>query len=279
MSFPIAVIKKYSEDEAGYQAALLTYYGFLALFPLILIVITISNKLLGNNPNVQQSVIHSVTNYFPVLGNQIASHIHGIGGSGFALTAGILFALYGARGVAAAFTHGVYHMWHIPKNDRDHFPQSLLNNLTLLVVGGIGFISASIISGIAASAGHGYIFRGLSITINLLILFSLFTFLINFSLPRHITFKDTRLGALVCAIGFVLLQLMGGYVLVRHLKTIDALYSIFAITLGLLFWIYLQAQLFMYAIEISIVSSQRLWPRSLNNEPTSADKKLSKYNV
>ena len=274
-AFPYAVIKKYGEDEAGYQAALLTYYGFLALFPLLLVVITVSEKILVNNPSAQNTVLHSITNYFPVLGGQLASHIHSIGGGGYALAVGILFTFYGARGAAAAFTHGVHHIWNVPKKDRDGFPKSLLKNLTLLLIGGIGFIAASVISGIAAGAGHGLMFRALSIFMNLIILFSLFTFLINYSLPKHISFKETRLGAAVCAVGLVMLQLLGGYILTRHLKTLDALYSYFAITLGLLFWIYLQAQLLMYAIEISIVSSHRLWPRSLQNDhPTDVDKKL-----
>ena len=36
--FPIAVVYKYVDDQGGYLAALITYYGFLSLFPLLLLL-------------------------------------------------------------------------------------------------------------------------------------------------------------------------------------------------------------------------------------------------
>jgi YihY family inner membrane protein len=276
LAFFYAVIKKYSEDSAGYQAALLTYYGFLALFPLLLVLTTLTDTVLSRYPHAEATVLKSVTNYFPLLGDQLAAHIHSLHSSGFALFAGILLTLYGARGVASAFRRGVQHIWRVPKQHQDGFPKSLFKNLALLVIGGLGFIAASISAGLAAAAGHGFLFRGLSITINLVILFWLFTFLLNFSLPRHVSLAETRIGAAFAAIGLVILQLLGGYILSHELKSLDALYSYFAISLGLLFWIYLQAQMLFYAVEISIVSSQKLWPRSLDAaSPTEIDKKLA----
>lgn len=78
------------------------------------------------------------------------------------------------------------------------------------------------------------------------------------------TIKEVRPGAIAAAIGLVILQSLGGYILTRELKSLDALYSNFAIPLGLLFWIYLQAQMLYYAAEIAVVSSKRQWPRSLS---------------
>jgi YihY family inner membrane protein len=276
LAFCYAVIKKYGEDGAGYQAALLTYYGFLALFPMLLVLITLSNAILGQYPHVQTTVLKDITEYFPLLGNQLTSHIHGLKTSGLALATGVLFSLYGARGVASAFRHGVQHIWHVPKEHQDNFPESLYKSLALLIIGGLGFLLASVSAGLAAAAGHGLLFRSLSIVINLIILFWLFTFLLKFSLPRHITIAETRVGAAVASIGLIIMQLAGGYILARELKSLDVLYSYFAIALGLLFWIYLQSQIMFYAVEISIVSSQKLWPRSMNsNSPTSVDKQIN----
>jgi YihY family inner membrane protein len=275
LAFCYAVIKKYGEDNAGYQAALLTYYGFLALFPLLLVLTTLTDTTLARHPHLQATVLKGVSDYFPLLGNQLATHVHSLKRSGFALFAGVLFTLYGARGVANAFRNGVQHIWKIPKHDQDSFPESLFKSLALLIVGGLGFLAASISAGLAAAAGHGFLFRGLSITVNLIILFWLFTFLINFSLPRHVPLSQTRVGAIVAAIGLVILQLLGGYILAHELKSLDALYSYFALSLGILFWIYLQSKMLFYAVEISIVSSQKLWPRSLESSSlTAADKRL-----
>jgi YihY family inner membrane protein len=270
--FLYAVVKKYGEDEAGYQAALLTYYGFLSLFPLLLVLTTITHSIAS--PEIQNTIIKSTTNYFPVLGNQLAQHIHTIHKSGVALVVGILFTFYGARGVADVFRHSVNHIWQIPRQKRDSFPKALPKSLSLIVVGGLGFLLASISAGIAAGAGHGVGFRLLGVAVNVFILFWLFTFLLNMSLPRHVTLKETRLGAITAAIGLVILQSLGGYLLARELKNLDALYSYFAISLGLLFWIYLQSQVMMYSVEIATVNNEKLWPRGLGSDLTQADKRV-----
>jgi len=265
-AFAYAVIKKYGEDESGKQAALLTYYGFLSLFPLLLVLTTVASQFLGNHPELHKEIIKSVASYFPVLGSQLSQHISSIHKNGLALIVGIVFTLYGARGVADAFRNSVQNIWKVPKDQRPGFPKTVLNSLFIILVGGVGFLLASIITGLAATAGHGLAFRLLSIAVDLFILFWLFTFLLNSCLPKHISVKDTSSGALSAAIGVIVLQALGGYLLRLQLKNLDALYSYFAIALGLLFWIYLQSQLLHYAITISAVRSQKLWPRSLAGE-------------
>lgn len=258
-----AVIKKHSEDESGYQAALLTYYAFLSLFPLLLVLTTLASLLASQHPELQHDVIRGTTNYFPVLGSQLSDHIHSLHKNGLALAIGIIFTLYGARGVADVFRRGVQNIWSVPKTQRAGFPRTIFNSLVTIIVGGFGFIIASISTGLAASAGHGAGFRLLSVAVNLFILFWLFTFLLNHCLPRHVPIKDTRSGALAAAIGLVILQALGGYLLKAELQHLDALYSYFAIALGLLFWIYLQAQILYYAVTLAAVRAQRLWPRNI----------------
>lgn len=261
-----AVIKKYGEDGAGSQAVILTYYAFLSLFPLLLVLSTLTSLIASNHPALQRDIIRSTTNYFPVLGSQLSNHINTLHKNGLALLVGIVFTLYGSRGVADAFRRGVQHIWHVPKAQRQGFPRTIPNSLIIIVVGGFGFIIASISTGLAAAAGHGPAFRLLSVAVNLFILFWLFTFLLNVCLPRQVPIKDTKSGALAAAIGLVILQALGGYLLKRELKSLDALYSYFAIALGLLFWIYLQAQLMYYAVTLAAVRAQQLWPRSINNK-------------
>jgi YihY family inner membrane protein len=271
-AFIYAVIKKYGEDQAGYQAALLTYYAFLSLFPLLLILTTLTSTIAAGNPHFQREIIRSTTNYFPVLGDQLSVHIHSLHKSGLALAVGILFTFYGSRGVADAFRNGVQNIWYVPRRRRDGFPKSTIKSLALISVGGAGFILASIAAGLTAGAGHGLILHLLAAVVNFAILFLLFSFLINVSLPRHVPLKDTRAAAITAALGLVILQSAGSYLLKHELKSLDALYSYFALSLGLLFWIYLQAQVLFYSVEIAAVHAHQLWPRSLDNKhPTSAD--------
>src|SRR5205085_10326729 len=89
-----------------------------------------------------------------------------------------------------------------------------------------------------------------------------------------ITWMDVLPGALVAGVGLTLLQTFGG-LLVRHtLKNASATYGTFAVVIGLLSFIYLGAQIFLYAAEINVVKKKHLWPRSLVDAPTPGDQQV-----
>ncbi|HUA12889.1 MAG TPA: YihY/virulence factor BrkB family protein [Candidatus Sulfotelmatobacter sp.] len=274
LGFVFAVIKKYSDDNAGKQAALLTYYAFLSVFPLLLILVTITDVLWGSHSTLRDDIIHDVTSYFPLLGNQLSQNIHRLHSTGITLVVGLLFTLYGVRGVASVFRTGVQDIWQIPENERDKFPETLLKSLVVVVVGGLGFILASVISGAASDVSGDHDFRIVPILINIFLLFWLFNFLISFNLPRHIPYKKTWEGALVAAVGLVILQSLGAILLGRELKRLDALYSYFAVALGLMFWLYLQAQVLYYSFEIAVVKAYKLYPVNLKSKPKEIPRSL-----
>lgn len=275
-AFVVAIIKKYTEEETGHRAALLTYYAFLSLFPLLLVLTTLTEFISSSHPELQASIVQGATNYFPILGTQLAAHINTLQKSGLALVIGMLFTLYGAHGVADAFQNSVQHIWRVPKSQRSGFPQSTLKSLSIILIAGFGFVVASASVALAGATGHGWVFRMLSVAINLVIWSGLFILLLNVSLPRHVPFKETRAAAMTAAVGLVILQVLGGYLLKRELRHLDALYSYFALALGLLFWIYLQVQVLFYSLEIAAVRSHKLWPRSLvGNNLTDADRRLA----
>lgn len=275
-AFTYAVIKKYSQDQVGREAALLTYYGFLSLFPMLLLLTTITDSILGNGSHLKVTIVKGLTNYFPQIGGQLSAHVHTLHKSGFALIISLLFILYGTRGVAEAFKRGVQTIWLVPLKDREEaFLKSLIRSIGLIVVGGSGLILASVLAGLASAAGQGLGFRLLSLAVNITVLFLLFKLLLNFSLPRRLPLKKMWMGAAVATVGLVTLQLLGGYILSREIRHLNAFYSYFALALGLLFWLYLQTQVLFYSIEIAVVSSKKLWPRSIETaNATEVDQRL-----
>jgi YihY family inner membrane protein len=273
-AFPYAVVKKYGEDEAGYQAALLTYYGFLSLFPLLLVLTTLVTILGGENDALRRTVLSAMTDYFPVFGDQLSNKIQAIDKSGGPLVVGIILTLYGARGVADVFRTGVNHIWQTPRTKRDGFPIGLGKSFAIIFIGGFGFLLANITSAFAAEAGEGLVFRGLAILLNIFILFWLFRILLNLSLAKSVPARSMRSGAITAAIGLVFLQIVGTKILTTQLESLDAVYSYFAVALGLLFWLYLQSQVIYYAVEVSSVRSLKLYPRGMQDfDLTSADKR------
>ena len=70
--YPIAVLYKFFDDTGGHLAALITYYGFLSLFPLLLLASTVLGLVLSGDPHAQQVVLSSALRQFPVIGDQLS---------------------------------------------------------------------------------------------------------------------------------------------------------------------------------------------------------------
>src|SRR5277367_831738 len=126
LAFPIAVWSKFNDDQAGNLAALIAYYAFAALFPLLLILVTVLNIVLVNHPSVRDDLYNSALSQYPVIGPMIKANLGTIPGTGASLIIGTVLLLLGARGVASAMQNSMYVIWSIPKDKRPGFPMSLV---------------------------------------------------------------------------------------------------------------------------------------------------------
>jgi membrane protein len=279
VGFPYAIIKKYSEDNGGYQAALLTYYGFLSLFPLLLVATSILQIILHSNPNLRSDFIQHATHNFPVLGEQLQTNIHTINGAGIAFVIGILLTIWGAKGVADVFQYSLNHIWQVPVVKRPGFPRNALKSLAVIAITGGGLVAASLVSGWAAGINHSWVFRIVAWLISIAILYWVFwtVFRIGPAGAAHVSHAALLRSSLTAAIGVQILQIVGGYLVTHELSKLKHLYGAFAITLGLLFWIYLEARVVMYSAEVGFVYDKKLWPRSLDQSNlTEADRRVLK---
>ncbi|MCA9326509.1 YihY/virulence factor BrkB family protein [Candidatus Saccharibacteria bacterium] len=275
-AFAYAVLKKYDDDQTGYLAALVTYYGFIALFPLLLVTTTVLGMIGFHHQELGRQLVNDVSKYFPVAGQSLDNSIRGFKQTGPALIIGLLVTFYGARGVADAFRHAVCHIWHVPKQDRSGFPRNLIRSFGIIVGGGGGFLLASALAGWAGAVGTGILFRSLSVLLNIAMLYLVFMLVFTLSLPRRFKRAQYRTSALISAVGLTALQLGGAALFAHTAKGITTGYSaIFATTLIMLTWIYLQVRLVLYAVQIDTVKDGNLYPRSLSGKhPTEADNKL-----
>ena len=121
LAFPVAVVKKFGDDRAGGLAALLAYYGFLALFPLLLLLVTLLGLALRGNASLQRRVLRSALSDFPIIGDQIRENIHSLRLSGVGLVIGILGLVWGSLGVTQAGQHAMAQIWNVEGKDRPPF--------------------------------------------------------------------------------------------------------------------------------------------------------------
>ncbi|MHB1431069.1 MAG: YihY/virulence factor BrkB family protein [Streptosporangiaceae bacterium] len=275
LAFPVAVWKKFNDDQAGNLAALIAYFTFIAIFPLLLVLVTVLNLVLRSDPALKHRVLQAALHAFPVIGSQLSTSITGLHQTGVALVVGLVVALLGARGMANAVANAFNTIWAIPFDRRPTFPWSLLRSIGFILVVGIGQILVTVLSGIAGGLGHlltglgGYIG-----TVAASLVANIILFLLAFRLATasDVRWKDLRLGAILAAVSWQTLLLLGSYIVSHLMARSSALYGVFGVVLGLLAWLFLQARLTLYAVETCTVRAWRLWPRGLGPPPTEPDR-------
>lgn len=269
---PVAVWKKFQDDQAGYLAALVCFFGFVAVFPLLLIFVTVLDMTLSSDPTLHRDLLNSALMQYPVVGSEIDSSLGSIDGSGLPLIIGIAVLLIGTRGVAFAMQNALCTVWGIGRGQRPSFLTRWLYGLALVLVVGLGLVVTTFLSGIAGGAGHllsGFGAHAGAVAISLVANVGVFWLAFRLATVRKVPWASLRVGALLAALVWQVLQVAGGYVVAHELHRASALYGTFGIVLGLLGWLYLQATVTLYCAEVDAVLVTRDWPRSLL--PGSAD--------
>ncbi len=267
LRFLAAVFKKFSDDGASQLAALIAYYGFFSLFPLLLVFVTVLGFVLQGNPSAQESVVHSTLSQFPIIGNQLQENVHSLKGSGIALAIGLIGSILAGLGITGATQNAFNQVWYIPHKRRPNFLTWRLRGLGLLFVLGVMSIVSTVVAGYvtAQTTGTVTLVGGILVALvfNLLLFFTAFRLLTSDEVKTRNLIPGVILGAVLWQI----LQHVGGYYVdhvVRHAKQTSGL---FAFVLGLLAWLYLGAQVTLIAAEINVVRARRLWPRSFFSDP------------
>jgi membrane protein len=267
----VATVKKFSDDRAGNLAALVAYYAFASIFPLLLVGVTVLGIIASKNPKVGNHLLHALHQY-PVIGTELSGTMkHGLDGTGLALVIGILFALYGARGIANAIQNALNSVWEVPLFRRPRFPKKLLRSLGLIGVIGPGQIITIALSTVAGGSAHlgGVGGQIAAILVSLILNIGLYWLGFRIATAAEVATRDLRLSAILAAVAWQILQLAGG-IFIKHAS--NSAYGTFGLVLGLLAWLFLQAQITLYAAELNVVRVRKLWPRAVVPPPmTGAD--------
>ena len=262
--FPLAVLYKYVDDFGAYLAALLTYYGFVSLFPLLLLISTVLSFALSGDARLQHQVLGSALHQFPVIGGDLAQPKR-IGGGSVGLAVGILGSLYGGLGVAQAFQYAMNTAWGVPRNTRPNPMKARGRSLLLLASAGLAVMGTTVLS-IVGGVGAGSLGTALRLAVlaaSVVINIAVFVFGFRFAAARRLSVRDVAPGAIAAAVIWQLLQSFGviyvGHV-VRHASDTNA---VFALVLGMLAFLYLSATAVLLCAEINVVRVSRMHPRSL----------------
>ena len=277
IGFPLAVFYKFFDDMGNYLAALLTYYAFVSLLPLLLLASTLLSVLLVGHPAWQEYLLSSALSEFPVVGKQLAAPA-ALGGGVSGVVIGTLGALYGALGVAQALQHAGNTIWHVPRNSRPN--PFLARARSLLLIASVGLGLLLIVLGSAALTtvfSDNLLGRVATFVISSAMLSVVFLVAFRIAPMHKVAKRDLLPGAVLAGVLFQALQSFGYTFVARVIRNASETNAVFALVLGLLAYLYVASMIVVFCMELNVVRRDKLWPRALltpftdNVELTAAD--------
>jgi len=262
----------YARHLASRNAALLAYYGFLTLFPLIMVATTVLGFVLQGDPELRSEIVESAVSQIPVLGDQILNQSGEISGSITALIVGLVSGLWGSTRAFASLQTALDDAWEVPIEQRPNLVVRRIHSLIgLLVIGGAQIATVTLTS-IAGWADLGPINRvaiGVGVlAVNIAVVTTMFRYLS----AAEVSWRMAWPGGVITGVAYTVLQLIGTQVVTRLLAGAHSVYGAFASVLAITGWLLIHAVVSLFAAEINAaIHARRLVPveESLDVRPHS----------
>ncbi|AMY18702.1 YihY family inner membrane protein [Rhodococcoides kroppenstedtii] len=262
VGYPLAVVYKFVDDQGGYLAALIAYYAFVSLFPLLLLFSTTLGIVLAGNPDLQQRILDSAMSQIPLIGDQLGQPDRLSGGVG-AIVIGVVGSLYGGLGVAVAAQNAMNVAWAVPKNERPDPITARIRGFGLLVTVGTAVIGVTVLNGFNAAGFFGSVAQVFVVIAAVVLNTATFVVAFRLGTTRPVTVRDVLPGAALAGVLWQVLQSFGGYYVQTVVGGADTTNGVFAIVLGLLAFLYIAALVVVLCIEVNVVRVDTLHPRAL----------------
>ena len=266
-AFIFGVIKKYGDDNGGVLAANMAFSAFVSVFPLLLILVTVLVQVAASSHALRADVQNAVTSQFPYIGNTLVGQISAMHRSStISLIVGLLVLTWGVTGLAQAGLFTMEQVWNLPGPARPGFVPRLGRCMEFLGVLAVGLAVGPLLASLVTYGHHTLAVRVLAQALAVLANAGLYLAGFRVLTPKGVPTRDLVTGAVVGGAAWTVLLVVGAYIVHRDLHTASA-YGIFAAVLVLAAWIYLGVRITIYAAEVNVVLTRRLWPRTIVQPP------------
>jgi membrane protein len=268
VAFPLAVMRKFMDDRASSLAALIAYYAFFSLFPLLLVFVSVLGFVLQDDPSLRADVVDSALARIPVVGSQLDDQIEPLTGSSAALAVGLAGALWAGLGVTLALGRAFEEIWDVPRRQQRGGLRARVLGVAVLAVLGVALVTTTVVAGFAVGGRIGPAAERLgalcvALAGNAAVLLAIFGLLS----ARPVRVPQLLPGVVLAAAGSLVLQSAGGWYVEETIARSTDTYGTFALVIGLLSWFWLGSHLLLVAAEVNVVLCRRLWPRSFIGRP------------
>jgi len=268
LGVPLAVARKFFEDESINLAAVIAFWAFFSIFPLLLIFVTLLGYFLP--PNLQGDVLRSAASFFPLLSTD---SIGRLSGQWWTLVVGILSAVWSGSFVVIAIQSAFNSVWEIPHAQRPSIGAQIKRGLFALSAIALGLIVSTVISSyLTTGTGLGVVAGLAGYLIAVALDVGLFIVAFRLLTDRDVSTRDVLPGALLSGIVFWLLQQLSSLIIFRYLHNAERIYGSYATVITILTWFYTQSVVTLVGAQLNVVLKERLHPRRLIPAPaTEAD--------
>lgn len=234
----VEMLDGWRRHQSARNAAVLAYFGFLSVFPLVMVASAALNVALRNDPDLRDRILESALSEVPVIGDQIRDQVGNISGDIVTITVGVLIALWAATRAFNALQVAFDDVWEVPVDHRDNTAVRRLKALG----GGFAIASALVITGTLTNLPGGgplgfWALNFAALGVNMVVLTTMMRFMTAADLTGAMVWR----GALLSAFGLLGLHLLGGFIVRRYLASASDTAGAFATVIALTAWINLLA--------------------------------------
>jgi uncharacterized BrkB/YihY/UPF0761 family membrane protein len=274
LGFPYAVIKKYGDDAGGREAALITYYGFLSIFPLLLLGVAVLSRVLASHQALRERLVDAVVPQ--ALRSTVEHSLATLPTSTIPFAIGLIGLLFSGTGVVFSVYQTLNHVAAVPHRFRANFFSRYVRvfvMLAVLLLGGLAVGALTVVATVLP--GQPGVQRAAAVAGSALVVFAVLLLAARLLLVRPAPVRAVWPGALWGAVVVTVVLNLGAPLLARLVAKAGPVYGSFATVAGMFALLYLVGQALVYAAEIAAVRYARLWPRAVDlTRPTAADARV-----
>lgn len=237
--------------RTGRNATLVAHYGFLSVFPLLLVFTTVFGFVLESRPKLRETIIDSAFSRIPIIGQQLETNPNELKGNAIALIVGLALALWAGmrafNGLQVAFDD----IADVPLDDRPNLFRTRVRSLLGIAIVGVSQIAGATLTAFIGVTGvRGLVKAGFAlsaIVVNTAVLAAAYRWLC----VRQQSWRQVAPGAAFAGFVFAVLQVAGTAIVGRSIAKASPVYGTFASVIGLITWLGLHSTIALLGAELN----------------------------